>query len=123
MLSLSKFTPRVVAPRGRQGRPGFTPNAFGASLLWRGCEALPLRVLRALARYAQGDKPKKWVTCAVCLFLAVATASRADRIDDLIKQIGSTNDEQRADAVDRLTQTGGARVQEQFRKMVASSSP
>ena len=58
----------------------------------------------------------------VAVMLAVGTA-RADRVDDLIQQIGSTNEEGRADAADGLAQIGGARVQEQFRKMVVSLNP
>jgi TolA-binding protein len=52
-----------------------------------------------------------------------ASLARADRIDDLVKQIGSTNDEQRADAVEMLTQIGGARVEKQFRQMLESKNP
>jgi TolA-binding protein len=64
-------------------------------------------------------------SCVIIVLLCMLTigTARANRIDDLIKQVGSTNDEERADAVDELAQAGGARVQEQFRKMVASSNP
>src|SRR6266404_6840369 len=62
------------------------------------------------------------VAVALLLFASVGTA-RADRIDDLVKQLGSTNDEERADAADALTHIGGARVEKQFREMLASSSP
>ena len=57
------------------------------------------------------------------LLLLWASLARADRIDDLVKQIGSTNDEQRADAVEMLTQVGGARVEKQFRQMLESKNP
>jgi len=63
----------------------------------------------------------KTLTVVVAM-LVLSGAARADRIDDLIRQIGGTNDEERADAVEKLAQTGGARVQEQFRKMVTSSN-
>ena len=47
---------------------------------------------------------------------------RADQVDDLIKQLGSTNDEDRAEAADALAHVGGARVEKQFREMLTSSS-
>ena len=49
--------------------------------------------------------------------------ARADRIDDLVKQIGSTNDEERAEAADTLARIGGSRVEKQFREMLASTNP
>ena len=64
----------------------------------------------------------KTLTVVVAM-LVLSVAARADRIDDLVRQIGVTNDEERADAIEKLAQTGGARAQEQFRKMVASSNP
>jgi TolA-binding protein len=57
------------------------------------------------------------------LLLGSALAVRADRVDDLVKQLGSTNDEERADAADALTHIGGDRVEKQFREMLTSSSP
>jgi periplasmic divalent cation tolerance protein len=62
------------------------------------------------------------VTVALLLFASVGTA-RADRVDDLVKQLGSTNDEERANAADALTHIGGERVEKQFREMLGSSSP
>ncbi|MGD0651073.1 MAG: hypothetical protein ABSA97_08035, partial [Verrucomicrobiia bacterium] len=56
------------------------------------------------------------------LLLWATSVARGDRIDNLIKQIGSTNDEQRADAVEMLTQVGGARVEKQFRQMLESKN-
>jgi len=82
----------------------------------------PRPVRRAQGKQARGDGLKKWVACSVCLFL-LASVARADRIDDLIKGIGSTNEEERADAADALTRIGGPRVEKQFREMLASSSP
>ena len=64
----------------------------------------------------------KTLTVVVAM-LVLSDVARADRIDDLVRQIGGTNDEERADAVEKLAQTGGARAQEQFRKMVSSSNP
>jgi tetratricopeptide (TPR) repeat protein len=55
--------------------------------------------------------------------MALVSIGRADRIDDLIQQIGSTNDEERAEAVEKLTQVGGARVEKQFRQMLESKNP
>jgi TolA-binding protein len=65
---------------------------------------------------------KRWLV-AVILMLCGALSVRADRIDDLVKQIGSTNEEERADAVDALTHIGGSRVEKQFREMLTSPSP
>ncbi len=47
----------------------------------------------------------------------------ADQVDDLIKQLGSTNDEDRAEAADALAHVGGTRVEKQFREMLTSPSP
>ena len=57
------------------------------------------------------------------MILCSVLSVRADRIDDLVKRLGSTNDEERADAADTLTKIGGARVEKQFREMLASPSP
>jgi len=65
---------------------------------------------------------KRWIV-AIALMLGTVLIARADRIDDLVKQLGSTNDEERADAADALTHIGGERVEKQFREMLASSSP
>ncbi len=62
------------------------------------------------------------VAVALLLFASVGTV-RADRVDDLVKQLGSTNDMERADAADTLTHIGGERVEKQFREMLTSSSP
>ena len=60
----------------------------------------------------------------LCLLMfGLASSARADRVDDLIRQIGSTNDEERAEAADALTHIGGDRVEKQFRDMLASSNP
>ena len=63
------------------------------------------------------------VITVVLAVLVGAVAARADRIDDLVKQISSTNDEERAEAADALAHIGGPRVQKQFREMLASSNP
>ena len=65
---------------------------------------------------------KRWLA-AVILMLCGALTARADRIDDLVKQIGSTNEEERADAVDALAHMGGSRIEKQFREMLGSSNP
>ncbi len=63
-----------------------------------------------------------FVALMTFLSLGVVTV-RADRIDDLVTRLGSTNDEERADAADALTHIGGPRVEKQFREMLTSSSP
>jgi TolA-binding protein len=84
--------------------------------------SLGVRVLtsRETPRQARGDR--RWVLVAILILCGTLTA-RADRIDDLVKQIGSTNEEDRADAVDALARIGGDRVEKQFREMLASSNP
>ncbi|HUI06713.1 MAG TPA: HEAT repeat domain-containing protein [Verrucomicrobiae bacterium] len=77
---------------------------------------------RGTLRSAQGDRLRKWVAWSACLCL-LASVARADRVDDLVGQIGSTNEEERADAADALTRIGGPRVVKQFRDMRASSNP
>lgn len=57
------------------------------------------------------------------LFLLLAVSVHADRIDNLVQQIGSTNEEERAEAADALARIGGARVEKQFREMLASTNP
>src|ERR1041385_6545007 len=71
----------------------------------------------------------KWLRSSVAkvatvflLFASVGIA-RADRIDDLVKQLGSTNEEDRAEAADTLARVGGSRVEKEFRDMLKSSSP
>ncbi|NQU11072.1 HEAT repeat domain-containing protein, partial [bacterium] len=49
--------------------------------------------------------------------------ARADQIDDLVRGLGSTNEEIRAESADLLARIGGPRVERQFRRMLASSSP
>jgi periplasmic divalent cation tolerance protein len=60
---------------------------------------------------------------ALILVAGCVGVARADRIDDSIQQLGSTNDEERAEAADALTSVGGERVQLQFRKMIAGPGP
>ena len=62
------------------------------------------------------------VAMAMLVFAAIGVA-RADQVDDLVKQLGSTNEEDRAEAADTLAHIGGARVEREFRQMLASSSP
>src|SRR5579871_5203878 len=70
-------------------------------------------------RQARGDK--LWIV-ALILMLLIGASARADQIDDLVKQLGSTNDEERAEAADSLTHIGGERVEREFREMLKSPS-
>jgi len=63
----------------------------------------------------------KWLTTAVAV-LVLAVTARADRVDELISSLGSTDEVVRAEAADELTQRGGPRVVEKFRAMLASNS-
>jgi len=66
------------------------------------------------------NKPS--VVIALVLFMLAAVTVRADQIDDLVKQLGSTNDEDRAEAADTLARVGGPRVEKTFREMLQSPS-
>jgi periplasmic divalent cation tolerance protein len=59
----------------------------------------------------------------VALLALCATTVRADHFDDLVRQLGSTNDEERVEAADQLAAVGGSRAKEQFRKMIKSDNP
>jgi periplasmic divalent cation tolerance protein len=68
----------------------------------------------------------KWIrtsVTALAILLAGVTSVRADRIDDLVKELGSTNEETRAEAAEDLAQIGGLRVEKQFREMLKSNNP
>lgn len=60
---------------------------------------------------------------ALLLFMLTIATLRADQIDDLVNQLGSTNDEDRAEAADTLARVGGPRVEKTFREMLKSPSP
>ena len=65
----------------------------------------------------------KWLRAAVAgvaLLVAGNLTARADVISDWIGQLGSTNEEARAEAADRLAQAGGDRARAQFRKMIGA---
>ncbi|HUK81003.1 MAG TPA: divalent cation tolerance protein CutA [Verrucomicrobiae bacterium] len=83
-------------------------------------EVIFLPIVKGEANYL------KWIrtsVAALALLLAAASTSRADRIDDLAKQLGSTNEEARAEGADALAQIGGPRVEKQFREMLKSDNP
>jgi TolA-binding protein len=67
-------------------------------------------------------KNRSYVIALCFLILSIAVA-RADQVDDLVKQLGSTNDEDRAEAADSLAHIGGSRVEKEFREMLKSPSP
>ena len=48
---------------------------------------------------------------ATTLVLAVSSPAHAGRFEDLVKQLGSTNEESRAEAAESLTHIGGPRAQ------------
>jgi periplasmic divalent cation tolerance protein len=72
-------------------------------------------------KIARGDRRYlKWLRGAVTALAFVCVSVRGDMIDDTLKQLRSGNAEARAEAADRLAQTGGERVVKQFRAMIAS---
>ena len=85
-------------------------------------EIIFLPVLAGERRYLGWLRSSIAKIAAACLLLASIGLARADQVDDLIKQLGSTNDEDRAEAADALAHVGGPRVEKQFRELLTSSS-
>jgi len=83
-------------------------------------EIIFLPVLNGERNYLNWIRTSVKTLAVIALLLLSVSLARADRVDDLVKQLGSTNDEERADAADQLTAVGGPRVVEQFRKMLES---
>jgi len=65
----------------------------------------------------------KWIASSVAALLLAAIPCHADGFDSLVKQLGSTNDETRADVAAKIAQIGGPRAEKQFRTMLESDSP
>ena len=98
-------------------------NAVRAAHSYEVPEVIFLPVVAGERNYLNWLRSSIAKVAVALLVFACAGTARADRIDDLVKQLGSTNDEERADAADALTHIGGERVEKQFREMLASSSP
>lgn len=64
----------------------------------------------------------RWIRRSVVVLALIALPCRADVFDDLVRQLGSTNEETRAEAAEHLAQFGGPRAEKQFRQMIASDS-
>jgi periplasmic divalent cation tolerance protein len=65
----------------------------------------------------------QWIRRSVLALALVALPCRADLFDDWVKQLGSTNEETRAEAAEHIVQMGGSRAEKQFREMIASDNP
>jgi periplasmic divalent cation tolerance protein len=98
-------------------------NAVRAAHSYEVPEVIFLPVVAGERNYLNWLRSSIAKVAVALLVFACAGTARADRIDDLVRQLGSTNDEERADAADALTHIGGERVEKQFREMLASSSP
>lgn len=73
-------------------------------------------------RIASGERRYlKWIASSVAALVLTATGW-ADGFDLLVKQLGSTNDEQRVEAVEKIARVGGPRAERLFRDMVSSGS-
>ncbi|HVM62368.1 MAG TPA: divalent cation tolerance protein CutA [Verrucomicrobiae bacterium] len=83
-------------------------------------EIVFLPVVAGEGRYMKWLRASVSKIVAAILVFACVGAARADQIDDLIKQLGSTNDEDRAVAADGLAHIGGERVVKEFREMLKS---
>jgi periplasmic divalent cation tolerance protein len=64
-----------------------------------------------------------WIRRSVLALALIALPCRADQFDDWVKQLGSTNEETRAEAAEHIAQVGGPRAEKQFREMIASDNP
>jgi periplasmic divalent cation tolerance protein len=85
-------------------------------------EVVFLPILAGERRYLGWLRSSVTKIAAAFLLLASVGLARADQVDDLIRQLGSTNDEDRAEAADALAHVGGPRVEKQFREMLKSPS-
>ncbi len=65
----------------------------------------------------------QWICRSVVMLALVTLPCRADVFDEWAKQLGSTNEETRAEAAERITQIGGARAEKLFRDMLGSDNP
>jgi periplasmic divalent cation tolerance protein len=106
-----------------QAQTGAVTRAIKAAHSYEVPEVIFLPIVRGERNYLNwiGKSVKK--LAIITLLVLSASVARADRIDDLVRQIGSTNDEERADAAEKLTLVGGARVEKQFREMLESKNP
>src|SRR5260221_13192997 len=75
---------------------------------------------RTYLKWLRSSVPK---AAAVLLLVGAVSVARADQVDDLVKQLGSTNDEERSEAADSLAHLGGTRVEKGFWGMLKSPSP
>lgn len=68
---------------------------------------------------------RRWVSggALVAAFVIGTGSLRGDEIDERLRQLNSPEEEQRAEAAERLAQLGGPRVQQQFRRMLESANP
>jgi periplasmic divalent cation tolerance protein len=65
----------------------------------------------------------QWIRRSVLALALIAVPCRAGQFDDWVQQLGSTNEETRAEAAEHIAQAGGPRAEKQFREMLASESP
>jgi periplasmic divalent cation tolerance protein len=65
----------------------------------------------------------QWIRRSVLALALVALPCRADQFGDWVKQLGSTNEEARAEAAEHIAQMGGPRAEKQFREMIAADNP
>jgi periplasmic divalent cation tolerance protein len=86
-------------------------------------EAIFLPVVQGERNYLNWIRKSVKKLAIIALMALCAATARADRFNDLVKQLGSTNDEERAKAADQLAVVGGSRAKEQFRKMINSANP
>ncbi len=61
--------------------------------------------------------------CVVALAIPLTLPCRAASFDDWVAQLGSTNEETRAEAAEKIAQAGGPRAAKLFRDMLGSDNP
>jgi periplasmic divalent cation tolerance protein len=105
-----------------RGRTSAVTSTVKAAHSYDVPEIVFLPIVAGERRYLGWLRSSVTKIAAVVLLLMSIGVARADQVDDLIKQLGSTNDEDRAEAADALAHVGGTRVEKQFREMLTSSS-
>jgi periplasmic divalent cation tolerance protein len=105
-----------------RGRTAAVTRTVKAAHSYEVPEIIFLPILAGERRYLGWLRSAVAKIAAAFLLLASVGLARADQVDDLIKQLGSTNDEDRAEAADALAHVGGTRVEKEFREMLTSSS-
>jgi periplasmic divalent cation tolerance protein len=80
-------------------------------------EIIFTRIVRGERRYLH------WIRQSVLLLLLTIGTTWADPFDDLVKQLGSPDEEVRVEAAGKIAQIGGPRAEKKFREMITADNP